>query len=92
MLNLTCYDKHFNKQFVIQLIKLETKQIIFEVDVGHFDKKGRLLTLEETHGLICTRKHKITHAHDPRTDVILTKCISDFVVRKFKYENLIKHF
>jgi len=84
LLNLTCYEKNFNKQFVIQLIKLDTNQILFEVNIGTYDKNGRLLNHEETHSLICSRKHKITHAHDPSTDVILTKCIFDFVIRKYK--------
>jgi len=70
ILNLKCYDKYFNKQFVIQLEKLENKQLLFEVDVRIYDKRGRLLNLEETHGLICSKQHKVTHAHDPRKDVI----------------------
>jgi len=74
------------------LEKLENKQLLFEVDIGSYDKRGRLLNLEETHRLICSKRHKVTYAHDPRTDVILTKCIFDFVIRKYKYENLIKHF
>jgi hypothetical protein len=55
-------------------------------------KTGRLLNLEETHSLICNKKHKITYAHDPRTDVRLTKCIFDYVVRKMGYNRLIRHF
>ena len=92
ILNITCYDKNFNQQFTIQLEKVETKQIIYEVEIGTFNKKGRLLNLEETHNIICNKKHKITYAHDPRTDVIYTKCIFDYVIRKYKYENLIQHF
>lgn len=92
LLNLTCYDKYFNKQFYLQIEKLETKQILFEIEVGYFDKSGRLLNLTEAHNIICKRKHKVTYSHDPRTDVIYTKCIFDYAVQKYKYENLIKHF
>jgi len=92
ILNITCYDKHFNKKFFLQLEKLETKQLLFEVEVGTYDKSGRLLNLEEAHRIICVKKHKLTHAHDPRTDVILTKCTFDFIVRRYGYGNLVANF
>ena len=92
ILNITCYDKNFNQNFSIQLEKLNTKEIIFEIEIGIFQKTGRLLNLEETHNIICSKNHKLTHTHDPRTDVKLTKCIFDYIVRKQGYENLIKHF
>ncbi|XP_060860295.1 uncharacterized protein LOC132937487 [Metopolophium dirhodum] len=92
LLNLRCYDKHLNQQFYLQLERVEPKELIFEVEVGHYDKSGRILNLTEGHNLICNKKHKVTHAHDPRTDVIYTKCIFDYVVRIYKYENLISHF
>ena len=92
ILNLTCFDKYFNKQFYMRLETVNPKTIIFETEVGTYDKSGRTLNLTEAHNLICRKKHKVTHSHDPRTDVIYTKCIFDFVVRNYKYENLIKHF
>ncbi|KAE9523107.1 hypothetical protein AGLY_016494 [Aphis glycines] len=92
MLNITCYDKYFNKNFFIQFEKLSNREIIFEVDIGKFDKTGRLLNLVETHDRVCNRKHKTTYAHDPRLDVEYTKCIFNHVLQKQLYENLIKHF
>jgi len=92
LLNLTCYDKHFTKIFYLQLEKVSTKEIIYEVEIGTYDKSGRLLNLTETHSLICKKKYKITYSHDPHTDVIYTKCIFDFVVRKYKYLNLVQQF
>jgi len=92
LLNITCYDKNFDKNFVIQLEKVETKRKIFEVEIGTYDKRGRLFNLEETHRLICNKKHKITYVHDSRTDVVFTKCIFDYVVRKYGYENLKRQF
>ncbi|XP_022179481.1 uncharacterized protein LOC111040068 [Myzus persicae] len=92
ILNITCYDKYFNKNFTIILEKLENKQVLFELEIGYFDKRGRLMNLEETHNKICHKKHKLTHAHDPRTHVIYMKCIFDYVIRKYKYENLAQHF
>ena len=82
------YDKYFNQNFYIQLIKMGTKQIIFEVDIGVINKSGRLLNLEETHKVICQKDHKITHAHDPKTDVRFTKCIFDYVIHRIGYDKL----
>lgn len=92
VLNITCYDTKFNGNFSILLENLNTKTIIFEYEIGVFKKTGRLLNLEETHGMVCNKKHRVTYAHDPKTDVRLTKCIFDFVMRKVRYDNLIKHF
>jgi len=61
ILNIRCYDKLFNQNFFIQFEKLGTKEIIFELDIGTINKTGRSLNLEETHGAICSKKHKITH-------------------------------
>uniref|UniRef100_A0A2S2PTK0 Uncharacterized protein n=1 Tax=Schizaphis graminum TaxID=13262 RepID=A0A2S2PTK0_SCHGA len=60
ILNITCYDKYFNKNFYIQLEKLCNREIIFELDIGKYEKQGRLLNLVETHEIICKRKHKTT--------------------------------
>lgn len=92
LLNIRCYDKYLNRQFYLQLERVETKELIFEVEVGYYDKSGRILNLTEGYSLICKKKHKVTHAHDPRTDVIYTKCIFDYAIRIYKYENLINHF
>jgi len=92
VLNITCYDKHFDKNFFLQVEKFGDKQIIFETEIGTFNKNGRLLNLEETHRMICSRKHKTDSLHDPRTDVKLTKCIFDYIVRIFGYQNLTKHY
>ncbi|KAE9538479.1 hypothetical protein AGLY_005578 [Aphis glycines] len=87
ILSITCYDKYFNKNFYIQFEKLNNREIIFEVDIGTYDKSGRLLNLVETHDIICKKKHHITYAHDPCVDVKYTKCIFDYVIRKQRYEN-----
>ncbi|KAL4153181.1 hypothetical protein QTP88_001014 [Uroleucon formosanum] len=75
LLNLTCYDKYFNKIFYLQVERLEPKELIYEKEIGTYDKTGRLLNLTETHGIICNKKHGKTCPHDPRTDVIYTKSI-----------------
>lgn len=52
-----------------------------------------MLNLEETHSVMCLKKHKLTREHDPKTDVIFTKCMFDYELRKLQvYENVIKHF
>ncbi|KAF0693997.1 Uncharacterized protein FWK35_00031570, partial [Aphis craccivora] len=43
MLNITCYDKYFNKNFYIQFEKLNNREIIFEINIGTYDKPERLL-------------------------------------------------
>ncbi|XP_060881693.1 uncharacterized protein LOC132953184 [Metopolophium dirhodum] len=80
LLDMRCYDKNLNRQFYLQLEDVSNKRIIFEIEVGYYDKSGRILNLTESHNLICKKKHsryankhKITYAHDPRTDVIYTK-------------------
>ncbi|KAF0757755.1 Uncharacterized protein FWK35_00014957 [Aphis craccivora] len=92
VLNITCYDKYFDQNFFLKLEKFGNKQIIFETEIGTFNKNGRLLNLEETHRMVCSRKHKTDSLHDPRTDVKLTKCIFDYIVRIFGYQNLTKHY
>ncbi|KAE9542455.1 hypothetical protein AGLY_003316 [Aphis glycines] len=76
MLNITCYDKYFNKNFYIQFEKLSNREIIFEVDIGTYNKSGRLLNLVETHDVICKKKHHTTYAHDLRMDVKLEQLAS----------------
>ncbi|KAE9523764.1 hypothetical protein AGLY_015824 [Aphis glycines] len=76
MLNITCYDKYFNKNFYIQFEKLNNRELIFEVDIGTYNKSGRLLNLVETHDVICKKKHHTTYAHDPRMDVKLEQLAS----------------
>ncbi|KAE9523951.1 hypothetical protein AGLY_015598 [Aphis glycines] len=66
--------------------KLSNREIIFEVDIGKFDKTGRLLNLVETHDRVCNRKHKTTYAHDPRLDVEYTKCIFNHVLQKQRHK------
>jgi len=90
MLNIICYDTSNTQCFYVELENLRTKERICEIELGYYEKRGRLLNLVETHQLICKKKHKVTYAHDPCTDVKYTKCIFDFLIRFYRYENLIK--
>jgi len=81
ILEITCYDVDNNQRFYMQLKNLTTKQIILSEEIGYVDKMGRLLKLMETHDLVCTRNHDINYAHDPCTDVELTKCLFDKLMR-----------
>lgn len=38
ILNIICYDKCFNKNFYIQFEKLDNRKIIYEVDIGTYNK------------------------------------------------------
>jgi len=92
ILNITCYDKYFNKNFFIQLDKLCSREIIFELDIERYENTGRLLNLVETYNIVCKIKHETTYAHYPRMDVEYTKCIFNHVLQKQRYENLIENF
>lgn len=37
ILNITCYDKQFNQNFNILIEKLNTKEIIYELEIGTFN-------------------------------------------------------
>jgi len=67
-------------------------------DVATINKNGRMLNLLETHVLLllflllllllllllCDLDHRIMHCHDPVADVILTKCIFNYIVSRIK--------
>jgi len=77
LLSILCYDTNNTKVFSLQLKNLKTQELICEIELGYYEKRGRQLNLVETHNLICTKKHRVTYAHDPCTDVKYTKCIFD---------------
>lgn len=81
VLEITCYDVDNNQRFYLQLRNIKTKRVILSEEVGHVDKTGRLLNLMETHNLVCNKNHNITYAHDPCTDVTITKCLFDKLMR-----------
>ena len=87
MLELTSYDLFDNRVFYLQLKIMSTKQIIAQEEIGYADKSGRQLCLGETHKLIYNRVHPITYAHDPCTDVILTKCLFDRLIRAYRQKH-----
>ena len=76
------WDVLQNGTFHLQLIDMLTKDIIVSHQIGKFNKQGRALNLTEAHNMCCDRIHTITHPHDPRTDVIWTKCLFNML---FKY-------
>lgn len=72
----------------------DKEKIYYTENIGYVEKRGRMLNLGETHSIICKNKHNdITHLHDPITDVILTKCIFNYIINKItppKLYNLYK--
>jgi hypothetical protein len=44
--------RNFDRTFSIILEKLVNKEVIFELEIGKYEKTGRLLNLGETHSLI----------------------------------------
>jgi len=88
MLEIFASDKYNNQEFYLHLRNMSTKEIIISEEIGYVKKKGNMLKLGETHQLICSKSHKITYLHDPSTDVILTKCIFDKLLRIMKRKGL----
>lgn len=85
VLDMTAYDDNNDNFYNLKIIDLtNNKRVLFSIEIGHLEKNGRMLNLMETHNLICKTKHDITVCHDPVTDVILTKCIFNFIMQKFK--------
>lgn len=80
---ITGYDNHNNGYYYLKIYNIKNKKIILaETELGHFNKKGRLLSLSEAHSMICKTDHNSTYLHDPVTDVRLTKCLYHFLNNK----------
>ncbi|XP_060866547.1 uncharacterized protein LOC132942283 [Metopolophium dirhodum] len=84
ILNITAYSDRNNDEFNLKLTNIETKETLYSGYIGKLNKNGRMLNLIEAHGLVCNTNHHITHFHDPIADVILTKCVFDYVVAKIR--------
>lgn len=70
---------------------MKTCSTIIVQKLGTVYKTGRMLSLSETHNLICNTTHEnIDYLHDPVTDVILTRCIFNFLTKQLSYETLIE--
>jgi len=80
MFNLTAYDEYNNKIFYLKFVNYSNNELIFKHKIGYVNKNGRLLSLLETHNLICRNNHNDICVHEPVSDVKLTKCIYDFVL------------
>lgn len=82
MLNMTVYDEYKNSQYYLKLTHSENDELICSHNIGCVEKNGRMLSLSETHSVICTVNHPdITNTHDPVTDVLYTKCIFNYLIR-----------
>ena len=89
-LNISAISVRNNNEFTLELTNLETKKILYSGYLGELNKNGRMLGLLEAHDLACNIDHKITHCHDPIADVILTKCLFNYIVSKMKPVKLYK--
>ena len=89
MLNMTAYDADNNKIFYLKLINFKSNEIILNHKLGYITKNGRLLSLKETHDIICKQNHNITCIHDAVNDVKLTKCIFNYLCLKNNYHHIL---
>lgn len=91
ILNLSAYDRLNNGEFDLKLINMVTGQTVVIYKLGTVLKLGRLLSLVETHNILCDITHDdITYAHDPVTDVIFSRCIFNFLASKYSYKTLLE--
>lgn len=91
ILNMTAYDEQNDNQYCLKLIHSSNRELICSHNIGHVVKNGRMLSLSETHSVVCNTNHTITYTHDPVTDVLYTKCIYNYLIRlEGGYTNIFK--
>ena len=88
-LTMRGWDTNNNGNFDLQLTDMLTKQSICSIKIGTFVKQGRALKLSEAHELLCKKTHGFSEAHDPRTDVLWTRCL--FRKLQLEFHDLIKN-
>ncbi len=83
MLNITSYSDNNDNYFNLKLLDISglTSKLLYSSEIGYQEKNGRMLNLMETHDLICKTNHNITHSHDPIADVIITKCLFNYIIK-----------
>lgn len=91
-LNLTAYDDNNDYQFYLKLFNYDTDELICSYNIGRVVKKGRMLSLDETHSCInCYVDHESNILHDPVVDVEYTKCIFNHLMRLEGYNKILGH-
>lgn len=93
ILNITSYSDNNDNNFNLKLYDVtgQTNKLLYSAGIGHHEKNGRMLNLMETHDLVCDTKHEITHSHDPMTDVIITKCLFNYIIKEMGPIQLYKY-
>ncbi|VVC26952.1 Hypothetical protein CINCED_3A018565 [Cinara cedri] len=65
-----------------------TGRLIFSRSIGKREN-GRRLSLSETNDLVCPIQHNITYFHDPVIDIVLTKCLFNYIVDSIGYDDIL---
>lgn len=65
--------------FFCKLENSLTRELIYKHELGYYTKNGRLLSLKETHDIICWEAHGEDKIYDPVKDVELTKCLYNYL-------------
>jgi hypothetical protein len=89
-LNISTYDDNNDNIFSLKLIDTNNNKLLYSESIGYVLKNGRMLNLKETHDILCEKKHEVTYYHDPVTDIIYTKCIFNYLIKKIKPNKLFK--
>lgn len=72
-----------DKQFYLKTIDVISNEIVFQVNSGEFEKRGRMLNLKETHERVCeNQENSDLQYHDAVYDVKVTRRIFEFIIRK----------
>lgn len=65
---------------------------MFQVYLGEFEKMGKLLNLNEIHERICeNHEHSNLQYRDLVCDVVVSKCIFNFLIWQFKPIQLFRY-
>lgn len=74
ILSLTYNDLASLFNFRLKLTDLSTNHTLEGTQIGRhtFKSPGRILSLGDTHGIMCQKDHPTANLHDPTTDVIYT--------------------
>lgn len=67
---------------------MSNQAVIFTHGLGYVERQGRILKLKKTHDINCKLTHNITYRHDPVADVLLNRCIFNFIVKHVKRSRL----
>lgn len=89
-LDISNYSDNNDNIFSLKLTDTSNNKLLYSEIIGYVEKNCRILNLRETHELICNKEHKVSHCHDPVTDVVYTRCIFNYIINVIRPRKLFK--